>query len=378
MSEPRSLVVFAEDWGRHPSSTQHLVARLSATRDVIWINSIGLRRPSLSQADFRRVCDKLVAMVAPDTSQAGTAMSVPERLSILQPRAISWPGSAIAEAFNRRSLGRQIRSELARRKVSRPILWTSVPTAAPVIGEIGESALVYYCGDDFAGLAGVDHAPVLRNEAKIVDRANLILASSRTLAARFPSCKTALVPHGVDLTLFQRPVPRPAELPDGDRIAGFYGSLASWIDVEAIGRTALAMPDWTFLLIGPVRTDLGALSQMPNIRLLGEKPHGELAAYVQHWTVSLLPFRDNLQIRACNPLKLREYLAVGRPIVSPEFDALLPYRALIETVAYGSDYRHAILRAADDQARNAARRAIVERETWEACADRISEALERC
>ena len=55
----QTLVVFAEDWGRHPSATQHLVRRLAATSPVLWINSIGMRRPRLTMRDARRAAGKL-------------------------------------------------------------------------------------------------------------------------------------------------------------------------------------------------------------------------------------------------------------------------------------------------------------------------------
>ncbi|MCV6005488.1 hypothetical protein OFO99_39220, partial [Escherichia coli] len=78
------------------------------------------------------------------------------------------------------------------------ILWLSLPTAVDAIGTVGERAVVYYCGDDFASLVGVDHGPVSRLEAELAARADLILAASPALRAKFPPGKTALVPHGVD------------------------------------------------------------------------------------------------------------------------------------------------------------------------------------
>jgi hypothetical protein len=66
------------------------------------------------------------------------------------------------------------------------------------------------------------------------------------------------------------------------------------------------------------------------VTFLGSKAHNELVRYSQHWTASILPFKQNAQIESCNPLKLYEYLAAGQPIVSTYFPALEPYKALIE------------------------------------------------
>ena len=377
-SAKSALVVFGEDWGRHPSSTQHLVSRLAAKRNVIWVNSIGLRRPSLNGSDLQRAGDKVLRMAGiRAAANAGAAAETPTRLSVLAPRALSWPGSRIADAFNRRSLGQQIRNELRRRALSRPLLWTSLPTALPVLGAIGERAVIYYCGDDFSGLSGVDHGPVSAMEQRLASKADLIVACSQPLCAKFDVGKTVLLPHGVDLRLFQTPAARPPDLPDAPRIAGYYGGLSPWLDIDALVRAARNLPDWLFVFVGPVRCDVDRLRAEPNVRLLGEKPHAMLPAYVQHWTVSLLPFLDTVQIRASNPLKLREYLAVGAPIVSPPFDAMQDYAHLIEPVEYGGDYGRAIVRAAADNDRNAMRRTSVADESWDARAATLDALLMR-
>jgi glycosyltransferase involved in cell wall biosynthesis len=169
------------------------------------------------------------------------------------------------------------------------------------------------------------------------------LAASNTLAEKLPSDKVRLLPHGVDIKHFSSPVPRAHDLPtDGKPIAGFYGSISEWLDLELMSSTISRLPDWHFVFIGESVIDLTPLKQFSNVHLLGPRAHRDLPAYSQHWNVSLLPFRDNEQIRACNPLKLREYLASGRPIVSTEFPALDGYRHLIDCVASANEMTDAI------------------------------------
>ncbi|MFO1036107.1 MAG: glycosyltransferase [Geminicoccaceae bacterium] len=369
------LVVFGEDWGGHPSSTQHLVRRLAAERDVVWVNSIGLRRPTLTRADFARLGRKLRGVTPKST--AVTAPK-PDRLTVVDPRAIPWPGQPIARRLNRQLLGRQVRQALEQRNLDHPILWTSLPTAVDVVGELGERGVVYYCGDDFGALAGVDHAPVMALEHELAECADLVLAASRKLADRFETKKTALVPHGVDFDLFAAGGERPAELPADTPIAGFYGSLSDWIDVDLLAGVAARMPEWQFALIGPVRTDVSRLSGTPNVRLLGEMPHARLPAFVANWTVSLLPFRDNDQIRACNPLKLREYLAGGTPVVSTEFPALDGYRDHVRVAVDPDSFAGAIRAAADEPpTKRDLRRRQVADESWDARAAQVDELLDR-
>ena len=316
--KPAPIVIFGEDWGAHPSSTQHLAKRLMADRDVVWVNSIGLRRPRLS--DLGRVIQKLRAMMRP--KHAAGLESAPGPNVLIQPKAVSWPGSRLAATINRRTLPKQIRVALSSIGREKPVLWTSLPSAVEVVGHLNESAVVYYAGDDFGGLAGVDHTPVLRQEERLAEKADVIIAASPEIAKRFPRGKTFVIPHGVDLQLFSSPASRALDMPDTGRpIAGFYGAIDNWLDVDLLSQTAARMSEWDFVLVGPVRSEVGALAALPNVRLMGPRPHKELAGYSQHWTASLLPFLDNAQIRACNPLKLREYMATGTPIVSTEFPA---------------------------------------------------------
>ena len=119
------------------------------------------------------------------------------------------------------------------------------------------------------------------------------------------------------------------------------------------------------------------MSGFDNVQLLGPRPHESLAAYSQHWTVSLLPFRDTPQIRACNPLKLREYFAAGAPVAaSVDFPALGPYRDLLHLPEAGRDFAATIRFAAGDGALTLDRRARVAGESWDVRAQTVSALLE--
>ena len=368
---PHDLIVFGEDWGRHPSSTQHIVRRLSGDRRVIWVNSLGLRRPRLDRRDLARVLAKARALTAGKRGPepAGTATAAHPFAALVEPKAISWPGSSLAAAVNRQLLSRQIGAVAAKSGLKGPVLWTSLPTALPVVGALGERAVVYYAGDDFSALAGVDHAPVARMEAELARRADLVLAASDVIAARFDPAKTRIVPHGVDYGRFATPAAPSPRLPAG-KVAGFYGSINDWIDVEAIATAAKRLPDWTFLLIGRVETDITALAGLSNIRILPAMAHADLPGFSQHWTVSLLPFVRNRQIEASNPLKLREYLAAGRPVAATwRFPAI---NAVGGPVATGDDLATAILDAGEMTRAVAAFRPALTGDTWEARAQMVA------
>lgn len=379
---PHPLVIFAEDWGAHPSSTQHLAKRLMAERDMIWVNSIGLRRPRLS--DLGRVLCKIRAMgrkpsapnAPPNAAQNAppNAASDPSSIQnqgtphcLIEPIAVSWPGSWLASAVNRRTLPKQIGAALRSLGSDRPILWTSLPSAVDVVGRLNEIGVIYYAGDDFGSLAGVDHKPVLRQEALLAEQADVIIAASPEIARRFPRGKTFVIPHGVDMDLFSKLKARAEDMRDRGRpIAGFYGALDAWLNIDLLRATAARMPDWDFVFIGPVRTDISALAALKNVRLLGPRDHAALPRYAQHWTVSMLPFLDTAQIRACNPLKLREYMATGRPIVSTPFPAAERFGNHIRFAQTAETFEIALRDSLrDDETMRLARQKAVSDQSWE-------------
>ncbi len=353
------MIVFGEDWGAHPSSSQHLVSHMAQDRQVVWVNSIGLRKPSFSMGDATRAARKLGAAFRRQAPAPRVAAPGP----VVQPLALPMAESRMGRAVNRALIGGKVRRAAAGLK--RPVVWAALPSAVAALGALGEHAVVYYCGDDFSALSGVDHAAAQRMEAELVSRADLILAASETLAARFPAHKTRLLPHGVDAALFSTPAPRLDDLPAGGPVAGFYGSLAPWIDLDLVAATARLLPEWRFVMIGAAQTDLSAIEGIGNIERLGARPHAALPGYAQHWDAGIIPFRDTPQIRACNPLKLREYLAAGRPVVSTDFPALDGYRDLVQVATTPEDFA-AALRASLTDTNAPARQAAVAAQSWAA------------
>jgi glycosyltransferase involved in cell wall biosynthesis len=296
---------------------------------------------------------------------------------VVNPLAVPMPGNPIAERLNRELVRRAVHKHMQRLGVQSPILWLSVPTAVRMSGLFGERALVYYCGDDFGSMKDVDDSVVGPAEQELVEQADLVLAASAALAETFPERKTHLVPHGVDYELFTKAVPPPGDLPRGAPVVGFYGSIADWLDLDLLDGVFRALPSYEFVFIGPQRVSTERLASHANVTILGERPHEALPSYSQNWDVSILPFKDNPQIRACNPLKLREYLAAGRPIVSTDFSSLDGYRDLVEVAGTVNEFASAIVesRNSHNSDRAAERRARVEPESWNARATQVDELL---
>jgi glycosyltransferase involved in cell wall biosynthesis len=371
------LVVFGEDWGGLPSSTQHLMGHLSDSRKILWVNSIGLRKPRLNMADCGRALQKLTSRGV--RGHRGTTIPSPG-FTVLSPKTIPAPSTRLARSMAAALLQNQLLRAMEKAGLHKPILWISLPTASDLVGKLGEKAAVYYCGDDFSALAGVDHLTVATREGELQHKADLIIAASERLAERFPAPKTRLLTHGVDYQLFSTPAPRATDLPDdGKPIAGFYGSISDWLDLELLEAVVKRMPHWNFVMIGKAVVDTSALRCLPNVNFLGPRLHHELPRYSQHWNASLLPFRNNAQIQACNPLKLSEYLAAGKPVVSTPFPALKPFRSLI-SVADSVNSMVAALEGSVSLARDGEfqekSRSVVSSESWQSRAALVGRWLD--
>ncbi|MEH6403905.1 MAG: glycosyltransferase [Sneathiella sp.] len=373
-----AIVVFGEDWGSHPSSTQHLMSYVMGRYPVIWVNSIGLRRPRVSLKDFRRALSKLRGMfqkapnVKPKLKQEGG-----RPIEIISPMAFPFFGNSFARRLNEILLSNQVRKALRKNDKRGCILWLSLPTCADLIGRCQDIATIYYAGDDFSALAGVDHKPIIKMEDKLAEKADAIVVPGRVLANKFNPEKTFIVQHGCDFDLFATLV-EPARDVDWSRpTAGFYGSLDRWLDQKLVCDLADRNPGWQFLLIGPVKTDIHQLTRRQNIHCLGSRDHHELPSYSQNWDLSLLPFKDDAQIRACNPLKLKEYLAAGRPIATTRFDAAEDYRDVIHICDDPEDFMEAMntaLKSGNNRKKTLQKR--VKSEDWRCRAEEVMVLIE--
>lgn len=368
----RDLIVFGEDFGGLPSSTQHLVTRLAAQRKVLWVNSIGLRQPKFTGHDIKRVIFKLMGK---GKSGYRDCLETPDNITVTNLRTIPAPRSAFARYVAKALICAQLRPIVKRLGLNKPVLWSSLPTAADLCGSLGESSVVYYCGDDFSSLAGVDHNVVAKHELKLVDNADLIFAASAKLLAKFPQNKTHYVPHGVDIELFRQSAPRAEDLPCATKkIAGFYGSLSNWLDYQLIHQICLDNPSWEFVFIGPIELNYNPLPQLSNVHYLGPKAHHELPRYSQHWDVSLLPFVANDQIASCSPLKLLEYLAAKSRVISTPFPALTPYVDYVDVATDANAFSSALQSL--EQTRPAVTLPDIEENSWNARSQLVHQMLE--
>jgi len=341
----RPLLVFGEDWEAHPSSTQHIVKILGQNRPVIWLNSIGLRKPRLTRHDLLRLINKAKSFFF-NPNNNDISKQDNSNFLIITPLVIPCASNWFTLKVSKIILKWQLKVASERLNFSDPIIWASLPTSVDYLELFSNAPCVYYCGDDFNSLAGVDHQFVTQKEKQLIEKSSYIFTASEKLLDKFPRDKAVNIPHGVNFSLFSKKAKiTPVDLPQGRPIAGFYGSISTWLDQELLVQTIKALPHWRFVFIGKIDCNVDKLQQFSNVYFLGPKPHTDLPKYIQNWNVAILPFVDNKQIQMCNPLKLREYLASGTPIVTTDFNALNGYRKYLQIADSAKPFYQAILLA---------------------------------
>jgi glycosyltransferase involved in cell wall biosynthesis len=316
----RDLVVFSNDWDGDPLSKTHIMRILSRDNRILWVDSLGNRAPKLNGHDVLRVYKKLSGF-------ADGVREVEPNLFVLSPLAIPLYGSTWAKVANRVLLRAQVQRAMQRLGFSRPISWTFLPAAAPVVGTLGEELVVYHCVDEFSAFSDANGQHIAELERGLLRRADVVITSAERLrASKAPfNPNTVLVRHGVDFRHFVQACDPATSVPDdlarlSKPVMGFFGLLADWVDLEAIACCARAYPQGSVVLIGKQAPGVNAapLLALSNVHFLGRRAYAELPRYCRGFDVALMPFRLNELTLNANPLKVREYLAAGLPVVASD------------------------------------------------------------
>lgn len=366
----RDILCFSHDWSGDPLSKTHLMRLLARDNRVLWVNSIGYRTPTASKADITRAFKKLAA--------AATPISEPEpNIFVLNPLAVPAYGNPRVRDLNRALLRFQVKRAMRKLGFKRPLNWVFNPAAAVIAGTLGEEKLIYYCVDEYTAFSGVSSRALADLEEQLMRRADLVIVSADLLyKSKAPfNPRTVIVRHGVDFEHFRRAVEPetvvPAEIAQLPRpVIGFFGLIADWVDLELMAKAAERYPQGSLVLLGKATTDTAVLERLPNVHLLGRKPYEQLPAYCKGFDVALMPFRINELTLNANPLKVREYLAAGLPVVStaiPEVEVL----GLCRIGRGEESFLREVDAALADPGPSAARSDRVRHESWAAKLDEV-------
>ncbi len=363
--EGESIVCFAgEDWWyHHPHSKNHLLKRYARRNKVLFVNSISMGLPSMANPDFfLKIRRKL-------RSYTRWLRKVPEGLWVMTPVNLPLYGSRVGRWLNRILLVVQLRLAMLLLRISRPILWVAIPTAAEMAGRLGEKLLLYQVSDKYdANEDSALSAQVIRKyDRQLKDAADVVLYSGRKLFREATEPNRFFLEQAVDFEHFSNLKVEPAPELDGipHPILGYFGAMDYVMDTELMAEVARLRPGWHWVLLG-LKSNLVRISA-PNIHFLGSKPYHNLPRYIRQFDVCVLPWREtNTFTSYGSAIKVREYLATGKPVVmAPLYEYLQTpglrfYRGTQEFIAQVE----AALRK-DTPALAAQRQAVVKDGTWD-------------
>ena len=351
---------------------------LSKDNRILWVNSIANRMPTTSSKDINRIFKKIKSFTDP-------IKEVEPNIFVMNPLAIPAYGNSTVVKLNQRFLVSQVKKAMKQLGFVRPINMVFNPAAGMIAGMLGESELIYYCVDEYTAFTGVSGG-LKEIEEALFRKANLVIVSAEKLyeSKKQFNPNTFIVRHGVDYAHFKTALDDetqiPAEIASLPRpIIGFHGLLADWVDFELLKKVAEYFSSGSIVLLGKTTVDaeqkIKVLDGVKNIHRLGRKPYADLPAYCKGFDVALNPFMINHLTQSVNPLKVREYLAAGLPVVSTNLPEMKYIGNCLVAETHEEFIRHleTALEAPRDRAEISR---SMENEGWEARVDELREIMQ--
>ncbi len=375
------LCIGAADWHTDLlTNQQHLLKRAAEHNRILFVESLGLRRPQLAPRDLSRMARRLRDGLDPLREVDG--------LHVLSPVVVPLHTNRAVRAINTELLTRYCSWAVRKVGLHKPVLFSFVPQAEVLLDRLEFSRVLYYTDDDYPAKAGIDADSFLAAERRFAPRADVILASAPELVTRMRALNHNVLyaPNVADTRLFARalePGPLDAELAKlpGPRIVFVGAILAAKIDIDLVVQLARLRPDWSFAFVGPVgpgdpRTNVDGLKQLPNVHLLGYRPYEQLPEVLRGADATIVPYLLDGEMRSVFPMKTYEYLAAGLPVVSTPLETLegVPEVLKAGTAEEFAARLHEAMDGDSDQLR--AKRSLgAQSHSWESRLDQIADAL---
>jgi GT2 family glycosyltransferase/glycosyltransferase involved in cell wall biosynthesis len=382
---PGPVVCFsAQDFWYHnrAHSDVQLMRRLARTRQVLLVNSIGMRMPlpGRTTQPWRRLgrkaasTAKLLRHPYPDLP----------RFAVLSPVLLPLYGSPSGRRLNARVVALQVRWACRWLGIQQPTAVVTIPTAVDVLPHLQLRGVVFNRSDKHSEFEETDQELIRSMEDRLLREAGSVLYVSRALMsdeADRTGARSVFLDHGVDLQHFHpdgdaepadlQAVPRPR--------VGFFGGIDDYVvDLPLLERLARELPDAQLVLVGDATCPMDRLTQLPNVSWLGRRPYEQVAAYGRSFDVAIMPWLRNEWIRVCNPIKLKEYLALGLPVVSTDFPEVRRYAAVVRIARSPQEFVELVRTTLADggPATSQERRQAVAGSSWDAVSERLAQVCD--
>jgi len=307
-------------WANNPSCCTHLMKKMSVKHRILYVNPVSSdllgthSRKGLITRIIRK-CKSLFRFYRKEENG---------RIHVISPLFIPVQGVRLLDILNNIFVRLQISAVCFLLGMQHPLVWVENIRAADFVKAYGKSIVLYHVSDRF------EECPYTKNKEKLREREREITASSDIVICvskeLFESKKNLgkkvfYLPHGVDYDLFRQAEKSGQRYPlpfnDNKPVIGYFGTLTAQNDIELLEYCVDHLSDMNFVFAGQITAgDYSRLLSKPNICFLGKIPYAEIPQLCAAFDVCLLPWKMNKWIENCNPLKLKEYLASGKPIVS--------------------------------------------------------------
>lgn len=345
---------------------------------VLYINSIVMQKPGVRRGR------KFITILIRKAKSIGRGLKKTD-VGFWVHSPFSLPVHHIAWLRPLNEMILQFQLDLVNRRlgIQKPIVWVACPAACNVATRMKKSRLVYQRTDRFEEYPNVDIQTIRRHDLELKANADLTtFVNSSVFEREHRECKKALyVDHGVDYDVFafaEKIKEIPSEMREIKRpIVGFFGGIDDHTsDIGFVNKVTELLPQMSFVFIGQASSDTRSMEKN-NVWMLGQKAYEEIPYYGKCFDVAIMPWRQNRWIEACNPIKLKEYLALGKPVVSTPFPELRKYLDVVYEAKSPEQFAACIEKALRENSpeRIAVRRKKVEKATWESKARLVLEAL---
>ena len=290
--------------------------------------------------------------------------------------------------WNQRLAARWARPYPTRLGFRDPILWVYRPEDGGLFGHFEEHLTVYHCIDEFAAnTIGRKQRIITALEWETLCQVDIVFANSLLTYEnkRHFTPHTYRIPSGADVEHFAQALdpatsvhPAIAAIPHP--IAGYIGNINNKLDIPLLVTVAAHLPDWQFVFVGQPylqSVDLRLLQGQSNVHFLGRFPFTEVPALVKGMDVCLLPYAKTEFARYRSPLKLYEYLAGGKPVVSTDHPEAREFSKWVEVAFTPQEFAAFVTKAKekDSPERQLRRAELAQQHSWDRRVDEMEQII---